>query len=147
MTSSPPIIEFRGRNWFLSNFYPSKIRMNEKWYQTVEHAFQASKTRNLEERKYVRNAPTAAKAKQRGYKVTLREDWEEVKESVMLRLLRQKFQIPSLKKKLLETDGRRLVEGNTWLDTYWGQCPIGEGKNRLGVLLMKVRSELRGGRG
>lgn len=138
-----PITEFRGKYWFLSNFSESIIMMNGHRCSTVEHAFQASKSTSMKEQKWIRSAPTPAKAKLRGKLVTLRCDWEIVKESIMLSLLRKKFQIPSLKSKLLETGDRRLIEGNTWNDRYWGQCPIGTGKNRLGFLLMKVRGEIK----
>ena len=33
------------------------------------------------------------------------------------------------------------VEGNNWNDTFWGVCR-GKGRNELGKVLMKVRSEL-----
>ena len=35
-----------------------------------------------------------------------------------------------------------LEEGNTWGDRVWGVCQ-GQGENRLGKILMKVREELR----
>jgi predicted NAD-dependent protein-ADP-ribosyltransferase YbiA (DUF1768 family) len=35
-----------------------------------------------------------------------------------------------------------LIEGNTWNDRYWGVCR-GTGKNRLGQILMRIRSEIR----
>ena len=38
-----------------------------------------------------------------------------------------------------------LVEGNSWGDEFWGVCE-GRGENRLGCLLMDVRSDLRAAR-
>jgi predicted NAD-dependent protein-ADP-ribosyltransferase YbiA (DUF1768 family) len=58
----------------------------------------------------------------------------------MLNLLRQKFQNPELREKLLCTGKLELIEGNYWGDTYWGVCR-GVGENRLGKLLMLVREE------
>jgi predicted NAD-dependent protein-ADP-ribosyltransferase YbiA (DUF1768 family) len=43
---------------------------------------------------------------------------------------------------LVRTAERTLVE-HTALDSYWGDGGDGTGKNRLGVLLMQVRSGLR----
>lgn len=61
----------------------------------------------------------------------------------MLALLRQKFDRPPLRHRLLGTDQRPLVEGNTWGDTYWGvDAASGSGKNHLGLLLQQVRAEL-----
>ena len=43
---------------------------------------------------------------------------------------------------VLNTGDEELIEGNNWGDRFWGQCD-GEGINKLGQLLMKVREELR----
>ena len=48
-----------------------------------------------------------------------------------------------LAQKLIETGNAKLVEGNCWGDKFWGVCK-GEGKNNLGLILMKVRGELSG---
>jgi predicted NAD-dependent protein-ADP-ribosyltransferase YbiA (DUF1768 family) len=34
------------------------------------------------------------------------------------------------------------VEGNSWGDTYWGVCK-GKGQNKLGHILMQVRSTFK----
>ncbi len=61
----------------------------------------------------------------------------------MLAALRAKFlQHPELGDLLKDTGARRLVE-LTDNDDYWGETNDGSGLNRLGVLLMKVRSELQ----
>jgi predicted NAD-dependent protein-ADP-ribosyltransferase YbiA (DUF1768 family) len=44
--------------------------------------------------------------------------------------------------KLLATGNAILIEGNTWGDTFWGQCK-GEGTNVLGNILMRRRDFLR----
>ncbi|CAA2367810.1 Uncharacterized domain COG3236 / GTPcyclohydrolase II [Xylella phage Bacata] len=133
---------FTGPHRFLSNFWSVAIAFEGHSYRTVEHAFQAAKTFDEDERRRIRNEPDAGGAKRRGKTVTLREDWEEVKEDVMRNLLRQKFGTEPLKSKLLKTGKSKLVEGNWWGDTYWGVCD-GKGKNRLGEILMEVREELR----
>lgn len=57
--------------------------------------------------------------------------------------LRFKFgQNQQLKKKLMETGNRELIE-HTEKDRYWGDGGDGSGKNRLGFLLMKLRDEFR----
>ena len=80
-----------------------------------------------------------------GRQVTLRTDWEQVKVSIMEKIVRAKFvQNPYLMKKLLDTGELLLIEGNTWKDTFWGvDINNGEGKNHLGKILMNVREELR----
>jgi predicted NAD-dependent protein-ADP-ribosyltransferase YbiA (DUF1768 family) len=60
----------------------------------------------------------------------------------MRELCRQKFAIPWLRNKLLQTEDWLLVEGNAWNDTFWGQCR-GVGENNLGRILMAIRHEIR----
>ena len=130
---------------FLSNFAPSKVKFEGETYPTVEHAFQAAKTSDKAERSEIRNAPSAGVAKKLGGKVKLRRDWESVKVSIMENLLRQKFSSEHHKKWLLDTETQVLVEGNTWHDNFWGVCHCSRcdnGKNNLGMLLMKIRTEL-----
>jgi ribA/ribD-fused uncharacterized protein len=137
-TDTGRILAFRGEYRFLSNFFV------EDDGKTVEHRFQAAKATDPEERRWVLAASTPTEAKRRGQRVTLRPDWEQVKEGTMLFLLRIKFTPGSeLARRLISTRGLVLQEGNTWGDDYWGvDLRTGDGKNRLGVLLMKVRSEL-----
>jgi len=140
------IVKFDGDNRFLSNFYPSKITYEGKVYDTTEHAYQASKTLDDNERESVRSAQGANAAKKAGRKVTLRKDWNDIKDDIMLSILRLKFSDADLKDRLLKTQDKVLIEGNYWHDNWFGVCYCekckGIGKNRLGQLLMKVRSEL-----
>ena len=50
--------------------------------------------------------------------------------------------------KLLATGEEELIEGNYWHDTCWGVCNCAKcgdkGENRLGKLLMEVRTLYRG---
>jgi N-glycosidase YbiA len=139
---SDDITTFREEHEFLSNFWPCSIRFEGKVYPTVEHAFQAAKTDDEDERRRIREASYAGKAKKLGRAVRLRKDWESVKLGIMEALLREKFADPELRALLLATGERKLVEGNDWNDRYWGVCR-GQGKNHLGKLLMRVREDLR----
>lgn len=90
-------------------------------------------------------APTPDDAFDRGNERThpLREDWQDVKESVMRAGLTLKFnQNPDLKAKLLATGNRKIVE-HTVNDSYWGDGGDGSGKNRLGFILMELREKFR----
>lgn len=140
------IKNFEGEYAFLSNFYFSPMIIDNVVYTTNEHYFQAMKSLNPKERQAIVLAPTPGKAKHLGRKVSLRKDWEDIKEEVMLTGLRHKFSNPELRKKLLATGNEELIEGTTWHDNYWGICDCEacgrQGKNRLGKLLMQVREEL-----
>ena len=139
-------MRFENEFEFLSNFSKSEIILDGIIYPTVEHFFQAMKTKDPIQRAEIAAAPTPGKAKRLGRHVQLRSDWEEVKEQIMEDGLRLKFADPELKAKLLATGDKYLEEGNTWHDNYWGVCYCIDcqdimGKNHLGKLLMKLRTE------
>ncbi len=131
-----------GAHGFLSNFFRAPITVDEVEYPTTEHCYQAMKTLIPAEREMVRKLSTPKEAKFAGYHVALRENWDDIKEEYMLKCLRAKFtQHDVLKSKLLETQDAILHEDSPW-DKYWGYAK-GAGKDRLGVLLMQVREELK----
>ena len=132
------INKFTGKYRFLSNFYPVKIKHDGLTYPSVEHYFQANKTLNMTKRKEIAAAKSAAIAKKMGRNLTLRKDWEIIKDTVMLHGVFLKFSNTDLQNKLKETYPHELIEENTWGDTYWGVCG-GIGKNMLGKILMIVR--------
>lgn len=137
------IDRFTGTFRFLSNFWPAPVIFDGIEYPTVEHAYQAAKTERIDQRVRIEHAQTPGQAKRLGRKVDLRPDWEEIKEAVMLTLLRQKFlKGTRLAQWLDETADHELVEGNTWGDVYWGVCD-GVGQNKLGKMLMQIREENR----
>lgn len=137
-----PIIDsFSGDFRFLSNFFPSEIKVSDRIFPTVEHAYQSLKTFDVRESQYVSNAKTASEAKRRGKQITVRPDWNDVKLDIMNDLIRQKFLLPALRDMLISTGDVTLIEGNYWKDEFWGVCR-GIGKNYLGKILMQVRSEL-----
>lgn len=133
------INSFKGDNFFLSNFFSAPVTYEGLTYRNNEAAFQAAKTFvNREE--FITLDPLSAK--KLGRQIELREDWEEVKNKIMYDICLAKFiQNPSLREKLIATGNEELVEGNTWGDKIWGVVN-GEGENRLGKILMKVREEL-----
>lgn len=135
------ITSFSGEYSFLSNFYPAKVKYGQILYPTVEHAYQAAKTLDLDTRQYISQLPTPGKAKRAGKNVMLRLDWGVVRLKVMDNLLRKKFKHPELATLLLNTVGEDLIEVNTWGDHFFGVCDD-VGANHLGKLLMVIRSEL-----
>ena len=139
------IDSFRGDYFFLSNFYPAQVTIDGLTYQNNEAAFQAQKVLDLEAKKAF-TALAPKEAKRRGRQVPLRPDWEKVKNGIMEEIVRAKFlQNKDLREKLLATGDALLVEGNTWNDRYWGVDKRSRtGKNYLGQILMKVRSDLQG---
>lgn len=138
-----PITEFRGKYFFLSNFYPSVINLDGWVFPCVENAFQAAKSTDPEDWKKIQGmAPGQAKAF--GRRLKLRPNWEEIKVQVMTECLIAKFSRPDMAQRLKETGSRPLIEGNTWNDRFWGVCN-GQGQNMLGKLLMEIRTQLQKG--
>jgi len=143
-----PITRFSGNYRFLSNFHA--VDPTVLWgYPTIENFFQAMKTTNVDRRQPFKDC-TPGQAKRLGRRLTLRADWEDLKDEVMLAGLRAKFSLPHFQKLLLDTGDEILVEGNVWHDNYWGDCVCtdqpncqADGKNMLGKLLMQVREEIR----
>ena len=134
------ITEFRGKYFFLSNFYSCPITYQGHHYKNAEAAFHAQKD-PARAKEFESLDPS--QAKRLGRRVKLRKDWESVKFEIMYKIVTEKFrQNLELTKKLLDTSDEILVEGNTWNDTCWGICN-GKGKNYLGQILMRVRKELR----
>ena len=134
-----PIVSFSGEYRFLSNFYAMSVIFQGYRYPTVEHAYQAAKNDSPVYRERIQLAQRPGEAKRLGRMVPLREDWEEVKVRIMRNLVAQKFMDPVLRDKLRNTGRANLVEGNHWGDRFWGQCPVGNGENWLGRILMEVR--------
>ncbi len=139
-------MKFRDEYDFLSNMYTCEIQdslFDDLIYDNVEAAFQASKTLDYDYRKTFINC-NGKKAKQQGAALKLRDDWETVKYDILFKLLVTKFSKPELAKKL-KSIKEPIIEHNTWHDNEYGVCTCklcGEGKNKLGELLMKVRDRL-----
>lgn len=166
----PPVIDrFVGEWRWLSNFGPVELALADGLrYPTLEHAYQAQKTTDLEVRRWLAGARTPGEAKIAGRRLELRPDWDDLKLDVMRGLLRVKFAAPGapgeagrdarrnrsehqpeptaaqldLGRRLVATGSARLVEGNDWGDRFWGVCH-GIGENWLGRLLVQRRWELR----
>ncbi len=139
----PESIErFAGPHRFLSNFYPAPLVWEGRYWPTAEHAYQAAKCHRSDELWRIQEAPSPGAAKRLGRKIELRADWDEVKERVMLEIVRVKFKNAYLRRRLIATGSAELIEGNDWGDRFWGVCR-GKGENRLGKILMKVRAEIR----
>lgn len=103
---------------------------------------------------------TPTQAKSKGRMLSLRADWlqklpnnqivfdssgvliEQVRDKIMYELNVQKFSNPYLKNLLLSSGDKHLEETNWWKDDYWGVCN-GDGLNKLGRILMKIRSDIR----
>lgn len=133
-----PITSFRDEYFFLSNMSPAIVN----GFPTLEHAYVAAKI-GPEHEAAVRSIESPYAVKRFGRKHPVVHDWIDRRTTVMRLLVEQKFSDSVLANKLLDTGDAEIIEGNTWGDTFWGQCPIGVGRNELGRILMETRYYMR----
>jgi predicted NAD-dependent protein-ADP-ribosyltransferase YbiA (DUF1768 family) len=120
-------IRFEGWYKFLANTHPATFVHEGVKYRSAAHAYYCLRAKDQDAaRRYVLNAPVKV-AVDCGKRMVPRDDWQEVSENVMLGILRSKFAGPFLGHLLLQT----------------GDLVLGDGRNYVGRLLMKVRDELR----
>lgn len=126
-----------------SNFFQKQVVVDGIPYKTAEHYYQSKKFEGTKWEEYIRNQSTAMLAAHEGRRedLQLRPDWEDVKEDVMYKVLKEKFKDDGLRNLLLSTNEEELIE-NSPTDRYWGRHN-GVGQNRLGELLMQLRGEIR----
>jgi N-glycosidase YbiA len=151
---------------FLSNFCEAPIAIDGEIWRSTEYYYQAQKSFDPEFQNAIRQAGGPGHVKRLasfpspdrpaglrkqswfdGRTELIRADWQEAKFAVMERAVQAKFtQNADLRAALLATGDARIVEDSE-SDSYWGIGPDGGGENRLGVLLMKLRDDLRSARG
>lgn len=130
-----------------SNFSGHGFDLDGSSWPTSEHYFQAQKFAGSRHVETVRRAPDPLRAAELGRdrRLPLRRDWERVKDDVMRRAVLAKFQAhPDIRAVLLDTGDEEIVE-DTGTDHYWGRGRNGNGKNMLGRILMRTRTQLRAG--
>src|SRR5262245_34951708 len=125
----------------LSNFAPYGFELNGLWWPTSEHYFQAQKFPDAAyaERIRLTKSPTIAARLGRSRKEPVRNDWTEVKDSIMRQGVLCKFRSnPDIREVLLSTGDAILIE-NAPRDYYWGCGSDGTGLNMLGQILIEIR--------
>jgi ribA/ribD-fused uncharacterized protein len=128
-----------------SNFAPFGIDLDDAWWPTVENYYQAQKFTDPQLREAIHKAakPIIAKSLADNNKAAIRPDWDAVKDEVMYRAVRRKFEFhPELKAMLLATGDEDIIE-TAPTDTYWGVGREGTGLNKLGNIIARIREELR----
>ncbi len=142
------IDRFMNEFHWMSNFSFHEVDYAGRTWRTAEHAYQAMKTLDENQRENMAEIDLPGDAKRYGRAVTMRVDWDDVKLDVMDDIVRSKFrQHPDLQAKLAVTADIPIEEGNTWQDTFWGVCAFtGEGENHLGKILMRIRDDIQNAR-
>ncbi len=142
------VIGFYPREFYpFDNFSSFKVEWNGYLFSSVEEAYQAASFMGSDEElvEKIKKSHSADEAQRISYanRDKRREDWDDVKVSIMEELLRLKIeQNPYVKKKLLQTEDYMIVEDSP-KDDFWGWGPNRNGQNNLGKLWMKLREELK----
>ena len=129
-----------------SNFAAWPIKVDGKTWPTSRNTISRHKNsvmKNTAKRSVGFSSPMVAARMGRDRSKPLRKNWESVKEQVMRKALRAKFEQTCRTACALAGQPRpaKLVE-HTENDAYWGNGGNGKGKNRLGYLLMELREQL-----
>ncbi|USE37263.1 NADAR family protein [Endozoicomonas sp. SCSIO W0465] len=142
----------------LSNFWCSttaRLTIDGLEWRSVEHYFQACKFHyqssgweKIRAAKKPESAKQVARAAVQNSSADLRfgsEEWDSIKDKVMLKALRAKVEsCPEFCETLERSQTCFLYEKSPY-DEYWGLGRRRTGENRLGRLLMQVRSEYYAG--
>jgi len=127
-----------------SNFAPFPIELDGLRWPTTEHYYQAQKFTDTELQQKIRKAekPIVAKKLADKHRAKIRTDWDAVKDEVMYRAVRRKFELHAeLRDLLLATGDEDIVEAAP-TDYYWGVGREGTGQNKLGKIIERIRAEL-----
>ena len=141
-------IGFYPREFYpFDNFSSFKVEWTGYLFASVEEAYQAASFMGSDEElvEKIKKSHSADEAQRIAYanRDKRREDWDDVKISIMEELLRLKIeQNPYVKKKLLQTGDYMIVEDSP-KDDFWGWGPNRNGQNNLGKLWMKLREGLK----
>jgi ribA/ribD-fused uncharacterized protein len=143
-----------GHNGFLGNFYRCSFSENGKEFKTVEQYKHYKKAELFGDDKaaelilHAKNAMTAKRIGCNKINKFVKTTWDAKKVGIVMQGLVLKFLDPVLRKKLLDTGTREIVEASPY-NRFWG---IGFGangalkkkhlwgKNMLGQCLMDVRA-------
>ena len=128
-----------------SNFSGHGFELDNAWWNTSEHYFQAQKflDKAIQEKIRRLKSPMDAALEGRNRENPLRSDWEVVKDDIMRLAVFEKFrQNPAIRRELLATGHATLIE-HTKNDNYWADNGDGTGKNMLGIILMETRKRLK----
>lgn len=138
-----PILFYEREFYVFSNFSSFVIEWEGKLYMTSEHVYHSEKFLDEGMKELIRKTRSAHDALKLAHanEDKYRLDWNDVRIGIMKKILHVKVsQHPYVKKKLLESGDRELIE-DSWRDNFWGWGPDKDGANHLGKLWMEVRGE------
>lgn len=147
LETSGKVVGFYEREFYpFSNFSSFQVEWKGRVWPTSEHAYQASHffetaPELVEEIFNAKSAHDAFKiAKANSDKAP--KNWSDKKVAIMEEIVRLKLeQNPYVMSKLMQT-GELLIVEDSPKDSFWGWGPDRKGRNELGKIWMKLRSEI-----
>ncbi len=143
----PSPVMFRSHKDELSNFYPCTLHIYGDKFKSSEAAYQfayAAEHDEWEIAEQIKNARTAAEAKRLSKQIPLEQisdQWNDKKVDIMREVLEEKFnQCHQFRQKLQQTGSKTLIENTD--NPFWARGPDGNGRNKLGELLMDLRNRM-----
>ena len=134
----------------LSNLHPRPMTFEGVAYASAEHAYQAARAADPAVRAWLMAAPSPELVAAAGDALPpddVAGGWAEMHVPLMDRILRAKFlEHADLRQLLLSTGTAKIVEWapeDSAVARFWGEYE-GIGENTLGIMLMRLRDELRG---
>lgn len=128
----------------LNNFSAHKIEIWSNCFPTAEHAFQWKKFSDVRpdiaEKILSAGCPEEAQRIAHQNKSSQPKDWQETRVFIMEEILRAKLAQHETVRETLTRSGAKNIFENSPTDSFWGIGPNGIGKNMVGVLWMKIRS-------
>ena len=159
MRTTEKFVFFWGKEDVFSNFFYKPFKHEGKLFKWSEQAIMYRKAKhfgayNVADRILNARSPMECKKLGRSIIQFVEQDWVTVRELIYKEVLLDKFSEPQLKKRILDTSDKVLVEASPY-DGIWGirlahDHPDAEnpekwrGLNLLGKVLMEVRDELDG---
>ncbi|MEL6722005.1 MAG: GTP cyclohydrolase II [Pseudomonadota bacterium] len=146
MTQPPITFDDQPGDYFaLSNLYPRTLKLQQQYWHSAEHYYQAQQFIQTEDQEQIRQAltPQAARHLAHTTTATRRTDWEQHKTEILQEALYAKFKYNDDLNALLLDTADAPLHYRTDTNTDWGITPDGKGANRLGELLMTIRTRLR----
>lgn len=130
----------------LNNFSAHTVKIWGKTFFTVEHAFHWKKFETTEpelaQKIMEAGSPWLAKKLSRTSD-NKRNDWEDVRVSIMLEIVSAKAEQHQDMREVLLATGKKTIVENSPVDGFWGCGEDGKGENQMGKVLMRVREDIR----
>jgi ribA/ribD-fused uncharacterized protein len=129
---------------YLSTFSAHNVLYNDTRYPTVEHAYHCQRYTDPSIQNEIIEAKSAYLAWEisQKYKAQQQSDWDNKKAAVMEELCRAKLkQHADVKEALLVSADSVIIKD--FPDPFWGIGMDGVGQNKMGVIWMQLRAELK----